>query len=255
MPPIGESLREARMRQKLDIADVEERTKIRAKYLRALENEEFGLLPGPATVRAFLRTYAQLLGLDPHVLLEEYRVSHEPADEQEPQPFVDPAPPPKRRLRPIAPVGPPPRGLVIGGLVFAVIAFLLVLGLSSGDKSSKDKGSATQEARTTPKRKPSRPRRRRPPASKGVALDIAPVDATYVCIDKGPGTQIVYEGTLSQPRTFKDPQKLRVNLGKSSAAVKFNGRKVPIEQTANPVGFEFSRSGSKPLPAGQRPCA
>ena len=47
MPPIGETLREARMRQKLDIADVEERTKIRAKYLRALENEEWGLLPGP----------------------------------------------------------------------------------------------------------------------------------------------------------------------------------------------------------------
>ena len=47
MPGIGETLREARMRQRLDIADVEARTKIRAKYLRALENEEFGMLPGP----------------------------------------------------------------------------------------------------------------------------------------------------------------------------------------------------------------
>ena len=47
MPTIGETLREARMRQRLDIADVERQTKIRAKYLRALENEEFSMLPGP----------------------------------------------------------------------------------------------------------------------------------------------------------------------------------------------------------------
>ena len=71
MPPIGETLREARMRQRLDIADVEERTKIRAKYLRALENEEWGLLPGPTFVKTFLRTYAEVVGVDPYLLVEE----------------------------------------------------------------------------------------------------------------------------------------------------------------------------------------
>ena len=71
------------MRQRLDIADVEARTKIRAKYLRALENEEFGMLPGPTFVKTFLRTYAEMLGLDPHVLVEEYRASYEPRDEIE----------------------------------------------------------------------------------------------------------------------------------------------------------------------------
>ena len=55
MPEIGASLREARLRAKLDIVDVESATKIRAKYLRALENEEFGLLPGSTFVRTFLR--------------------------------------------------------------------------------------------------------------------------------------------------------------------------------------------------------
>src|ERR687893_241427 len=83
MPGIGDTLREARMRQQLDIADVEARTKIRAKYLRALENEEFSLLPGSTFVKTFLRTYAEMLGLDPHVLLDEYRARHEPTDEQE----------------------------------------------------------------------------------------------------------------------------------------------------------------------------
>src|SRR3954470_18980847 len=91
MPTIGDSLREARMREHLDIADVEDRTKIRAKYLRALENEEFGMLPGPTFVKTFLRTYAEALGLDPHLLVEEYRATNEPRDETEVQPIATPA--------------------------------------------------------------------------------------------------------------------------------------------------------------------
>src|SRR5919112_6429068 len=90
MPSIGETLREARMRQRLDIADVEQRTKIRAKYLRALENEEFGMLPGPTFVKTFLRTYAEMLGLDPHVLVEEYRAKYERDDDLELQPLGPP---------------------------------------------------------------------------------------------------------------------------------------------------------------------
>ena len=65
MPGIGDTLREARMRQGLDISDVESKTKIRAKYLRALENEEFSMLPGATFVRTFLRTYACLLYTSP----------------------------------------------------------------------------------------------------------------------------------------------------------------------------------------------
>jgi cytoskeleton protein RodZ len=255
MPPIGDSLREARMRQKLDIADVEERTKIRAKYLRALENEEFGLLPGPTTVRAFLRTYAQILGLDPHVLLEEFRVSHEPPDEMEPQPLAADTSPPQRRMPSGPPIGPPGRGVVVAGLLVALLALLLILGLSSQDDSST-KGTSGDEAKTQQRKPaPKKKVRKHPPPPKGVAVNVAPVDATYVCIDKGAGTPPVFQGTISEPRSFKGSSKLRINLGKSSATVKVNGRRVPIERTANPVGFEFTPTATKPLPSGQRPCA
>src|SRR3954466_3805434 len=88
MPSIGETLREARMRQHHDITDVEAATKIRAKYLRALENEDFGMLPGSTFVKSFLRTYAEVLGLHPHVLVEEYRIRHDPRDESELTPFA-----------------------------------------------------------------------------------------------------------------------------------------------------------------------
>ncbi len=102
MPTIGDTLREGRMRRRLDIADVEQQTKIRAKYLRALENEEFSMLPGPTFVKTFLRTYAELLGLDPHALLEEYRANYEPRDELE-------------TLKPIGPPGPAGRERNRGG--------------------------------------------------------------------------------------------------------------------------------------------
>ncbi|HWF25530.1 MAG TPA: helix-turn-helix domain-containing protein, partial [Solirubrobacteraceae bacterium] len=64
MPEIGATLREARMRARIDISEVEVRTKIRAKYLRAMENEEWDMLPGPIYVKSFLRTYSDFLGLD-----------------------------------------------------------------------------------------------------------------------------------------------------------------------------------------------
>src|ERR687884_1300928 len=81
MPEIGTTLREARTRQRIDISEFEAETKIRAKYLRALENEEWGLLPGPAFVKSFLRTYADYLGLDGKGLVDEYKLRHErPSD-------------------------------------------------------------------------------------------------------------------------------------------------------------------------------
>ncbi|MCX6393258.1 MAG: helix-turn-helix domain-containing protein [Solirubrobacterales bacterium] len=69
---IGETLREARMRQEIDISDVEEKTKIRAKFLRALENEEWQVIPEDVYVRKFLESYAVALGLDPRPLVELY---------------------------------------------------------------------------------------------------------------------------------------------------------------------------------------
>jgi cytoskeletal protein RodZ len=69
---IGNTLREARLRQDLDFPEIELGTKIRAKYLRALEDEQFDVLPSPTYVKGFLRTYAEYLGLDGQLYLDEY---------------------------------------------------------------------------------------------------------------------------------------------------------------------------------------
>jgi cytoskeleton protein RodZ len=250
MPTIGETLREARMRQHLDIADVEDRTKIRAKYLRALENEEFGILPGPTFVKTFLRTYAELLGLDPHLLLEEYRTTHEPSDELDQlQPLGPPGVGRERRRG-----GPPGPLAIVALLVVGVVAFFTVLGLLLGD----DNGGGEQRAADTATEGRSERRPRREPGKRFratlVRLRIAPTTPTYVCVDTGAGTEVTFEGILESTRTFRG-RRLRVNLGKTAVDVRANGRPVQVPGGPNPVGFEFTPTSTEPLPTGERPCA
>ena len=69
---IGNSLREARLRQQLEFPELEQQTKIRSKYLQALEDEKFDLLPAPTYVKGFLRNYADALGLEGQLYVDEY---------------------------------------------------------------------------------------------------------------------------------------------------------------------------------------
>jgi cytoskeletal protein RodZ len=69
---IGYSLRSARERQGIGLPEAELATKIRAKYIRALEEEDFDALPADTYARGFLRTYADYLGLDGEIYVDEY---------------------------------------------------------------------------------------------------------------------------------------------------------------------------------------
>jgi cytoskeleton protein RodZ len=81
---IGNSLREARLRQALEFPEIEQATKIRSKYLRALEDEQFDILPGQTYVKGFLRTYSEYLGLDGQLYVDEYNSRYIQADEETP---------------------------------------------------------------------------------------------------------------------------------------------------------------------------
>jgi cytoskeleton protein RodZ len=250
MPGIGDTLREARMRQGLDISDVETKTKIRAKYLRALENEEFSMLPGATFVRTFLRTYAEQLGLDPHRLVEEYRAGHEPREEPEGGSLGRPV---AMRDRDRRPRRGPPFGpwAIIGLVVVAVIALLVVLGITGDDEpndtaSSSDTTPRPKTTATKPKPKPAAP--------KSVTLRVVPTGDTYVCVDRGQGTPVLFEGILAEPRTFRG-KRVRLNLGRTSVQLRANGRNVAVPGGSNPVGFEFTPRRTRSLPLGERPCA
>ncbi len=238
------------MRQHLDIADVEASTKIRAKYLRALENEEFGMLPGPTFVKTFLRTYAEALGLDPHLLVEEYRATYEAGDDVEHIQSLGPPNLARDRRRRGPRLGP---GSLLLLVVLAVVGALVAIGLlADGD----DEGGGDVASETTPRQETTgsgqqQAERRRP---RRVVLRITPLTPTYVCVDRGGGTPVLFENTIDAPQTFRG-KTVRVNLGKTDVQIRKNGRPIPVETGPNPVGFEFTVNGRRELPSGERPCA
>ncbi len=123
---IGNSLREARLRQSLELSDVERATKIRPKYLRALEDEQFELLPAQTYVKGFLNTYAEFLGLDGQLYVDEYNSRYVTREEEEPFRPRRSAPHPRnRRLE---------SSVVLVTLVgIAVVFGLVIAAWKSGD--------------------------------------------------------------------------------------------------------------------------
>jgi cytoskeletal protein RodZ len=81
---IGISLREARLRQHLELPEAEQATKIRGKYLRALEEEQFEVLPAQTYVKGFLRAYADYLGLDGQLYVDEFNSRYIGGEEETP---------------------------------------------------------------------------------------------------------------------------------------------------------------------------
>ena len=234
------------MRQRLDIADVEARTKIRAKYLRALENEEFGMLPGPTFVKTFLRTYAEMLGLDPHVLVEEYRANYEREDELELQPLGPPgvARPDRYRGPRVSP------GAVALLVLVGIVAVLVAIGLASDE----GEGGGGEVARTeTTRERTTTQRKEKPPAPTRVALRVVPATPTGVCVDRGAGTPVIFENTIDSAQTFRG-KRVRINLGKRDVQLVKNGKQVQVTPGPESAGFDFTPRRTRELDSGERPC-
>jgi cytoskeletal protein RodZ len=253
MASIGDRLREARTRRGLGFDEAEAATKIRARYLRALEAEQFDLLPGPTFARTFLRTYADFLGLDARLLVEEYRTHHERPEENHEGNFTSVAG--RGRERPALALPRPSPLVLVGGGVVALLVFFLILGLVAGEQGpeSPEPAPAPTEAsdRRRGQRAPARPRPRPKPTS--VSLLVVPTEPTYLCVEDATG-QVSYEGTLSEQRRFRG-KRLSINLGKRSPRIWANGRRVPLDAgVAQPIAFEFRPGGRRTLVPGQGPC-
>jgi cytoskeleton protein RodZ len=247
MPDIGATLREARMRARIDISEVEASTKIRAKYLRALENEEWDLLPGPTYVKSFLRTYAESLDLDAKLLVDEYKLRHERLSEVELQPINAAAPGRERRRQ-----GPLiPRWVVLLLIFVGLVAALGLLG--KDDKKPPPAATPPPRTQTTP-----RPAANPPPAApvaRRVRLRVVATSAVYLCLKSGNKT-LVDGRTLAagdRTKTYRS-KRFRLTLGNNGLRLLVNGRSRGVAPSANPIGMEITpRGGRQPLPANKRP--
>jgi cytoskeleton protein RodZ len=253
------------MRQRIDISEIESETKIRAKYLRALENEEWDLLPGPTYVKSFLRTYAEALGLDGKLLIEEYKLRHERLSDVEMQPIRPPgaAREPRRRRR--AGFG---RGWAVLIVVAGLITALYFLGNSGGsDGGGNDAAVTTPTTSTsTTKKRTSTTRRstaasraaarRRRQAARLVRLRLVPTGPVYVCLKRSGGEAVVNGRILqagSQQPTYRS-KRFRLVLGNSEVRLRVNGKTRAVTPSGGILGYEITPPGRvRPLAAGNRP--
>jgi hypothetical protein len=250
MADIGSTLREARMRARIDIGEVEARTKIRAKYLRAMENEEWDLLPGPVYVKSFLRTYGDFLGLDSRLLIDDFKRRYERPSDQELRPIAT-----LSREREKAARGPLlPPWAIIGVVLVVVVVVLYVIGSGNNHKPTNPtglQGSTTRQHR--------RARRHPAPAKPTtVKLELVPTGSVYVCLVDGTGKKLIPGQIYSAGQTIpaQTSAKLLLTLGNASVQMKVNGTPVQVAPSSSSIGYLIQPSGNSPLPASKQPrCA
>jgi helix-turn-helix protein len=224
---IGKSLREARVRRSIEFAQAEQVTKIRGKYLRALEDEQFEVLPSQTYVKGFLRTYADYLGLDGQLYVDEYNSRFIAADDAEFRPRRSSARPQERNRR-------LETNVVL--IALAAIAIVTIVVITAWSSSSKQTG-----AQDTPKHAA---------VKKAARVNVPTLSfravggSSYAAIHRGgPAGAIIFAGTLTRghPETFSgrnfwftvsSPENLRIEIrGKT---IKLDAHK-PSNVTVTPT--------------------
>jgi cytoskeleton protein RodZ len=261
MPDIGSTLREARMHARIDISEIESETKIRAKYLRALENEEWDLLPGPTYVKSFLRTYADALGLDGKLLIEEYKLRHERLSDVELQPIA----PPGQRERRRAPRASFGRGWLVAVVVIGLVAALYFLGRNDDDDGGRQSGSTTPRTATQSQSSSKKsgaaagaPAKKKKSKPKYARLRIVATGQVYVCL-KAAGERTPIDGVVLTGGARQGPyrsSRFRLQLGTSEARLVVNGKSRSVPPVSNGIGYEITPTKVRRLARAKWPsCA
>jgi hypothetical protein len=225
---IGSSLREARLRRKLELSQVEHDTRIRAKYLMALEDDRFEALPGTAYAKGFLRTYADYLGLDGSRFVDEYNALFTPEEE--------PAPVAPARIRRGGAVRAP---WLLAVPVAAAIALVAWQVASSGGHGRAELRPPPPKTRVAPPTPQTSARRTVPRSNVAWILIVASRGPCWLAVRKESATgPQVFERTLPTGESARFVGKrLWIRLGAPwNANARLNGKPVRLPtETANIV--------------------
>lgn len=226
---IGNSLREARLRQGLDLARVEDDTKIRAKYLQGLEDERFEILPSETYVKGFLRTYAEYLGLDGQLYVDEFNSRFAAAEE----PLVATTPPRRQRRRAsessfvvVALAG------IVAVAVLVVVAFTLGSDEPEAESRLGEEPAVTATGDAAPPA-PQSPPAAAPPAAPALARVVltAARGDSWVAVRRGrPDGELLYSGTMFRGETKRfSARRLYLEFGDAPSEnlnVRLNGKRI-----------------------------
>lgn len=247
---VGTILREARNRRKVELSEVEATTRIRFRYLRAIEDEEWDVLPGGVYTRGFIRAYASFLGLDGDRLVSDYRESVEPWHRVANEPQSEPP-------GNLAPSGPRGAALavltVIGVIAVAVIA---IIAIPSGGGGQSGSGHHRRGLAHKPK-----PEAKPPPspAQTGVTVELAASAEVWACLVNDKGKPLV-DGLILEAGAEEGPfhsGSFTVSFGNGEVKMLIDGREAEIPPTSSPVGYAIdSRGRLTKLEEAERPtCA
>jgi cytoskeleton protein RodZ len=242
---IGEALREARLAAGIELDQAERTIRIRIRYLDALEREDWSVMPAEVYVRGFLHTYADYLGLDGAALVAEY---DRLGVQAEPEPSMEvPFEPPR-------PIGSDPvwrrAGVIALALAAGLVTLFVVLAITGGSDTKGGGGGhrggngGGKQTSTTTSSTPSE-----------ASVLLSPTGTVWVCLVDHSGKPLVNGETLTSGDDrgpFKD-RDLKLNLGNGEIRVELNGEPVSIPSAANPVGFDLTPEGARPLSTSARP--
>jgi cytoskeleton protein RodZ len=231
---IGNSLREARLRQGLEFPEIEHATKVRSKYLRALEDEQFDILPAQTYVKGFLRTYAEYLGLDGQLYVDEYNSRYVGLEEE--SPLRASVRQPQRQDRRLA-----------SGVVLAVIAGIAVLTALVIAAFKFTGGSGTPPGSTQKHTKTHVQRTHRVSARRvSVQIQATHGYGSYVVARVGsPGGRQLYAGTL-EPGKIQNFRSSKIWLridAPANVMVSVNGTRRTLPGTGHPRVVVVSAGG------------
>src|SRR4051794_15342821 len=223
------------MARGLTLTEVSDATKIRVRYLRALEAEDWDVMPAPAYARGFLRTYAAYLGLDADALVEESRRSVEPpAVEARPSERASPAAP---GIRARGPIGP---RAIAAIAVAAVVLVVFILGITGGGGGGGGGGpTSTARAEHGRHHRSGHGSSKPAPTPTEASIELRPTGTVWVCLVDKTGRALVNGETLSagQSRGPFHASGFEVNLGNGAVQIRADGRDVGVPDSPNPLGY------------------
>ncbi|MCQ2559237.1 MAG: DUF4115 domain-containing protein [Clostridia bacterium] len=235
---IGKSLREAREAKHLSLSEAEEKLKIRSRYLEALENEDFTVLPEKVYARGFLRSYAQFLGLDAELLLQEFealKAEEAPEEESKASPSYEQSfavPNKKTWIK-----------IIVGALVLVIIIWWIIAGLGIS-KQEKDAALPPPETTKTTETNPEPTVPETPPTPTYDGLELTLTASGYDCwiLVTADGQQVLETIlTNGSSESFKAQNSIKVQAGYGLALqVTLNGQDLGTFSQTDVASREFT---------------
>jgi cytoskeleton protein RodZ len=231
MPNFGASFKKARESKGIPFERISAETRISTRFLQAIENEDFHLLPGGIFNRGFIRTYAEHLGLDPEQAIADYQKLAEMPEPSQPVVTAPSAPPRKinRQLFPMA----------IGGLILMIVIFYIVTRdsestpetasipttpISQPVTPSAQPAAAPEVAATAPEVAASAPA----PVTDALTLDVEAIETTWIKV-MADGKSVI-PGEILEPgatRRFTAEASIEISIGNAGGlSLKLNDRPI-----------------------------